>query len=701
MGCLLLYSLLQKLTRLFRAVYFRATLYAICGLVSFSLVLICIDYYSQVQKIGERLANTAHEKAHFVTNIAAREIENKNYGEVERLLNAIAGDRYIVAAKAYSRFGQEFASDFTSAEPSSVAHFSEEALNAAQLKTAQYRETADTIEYVLPAIRGGEAVGSVLVRISKQEMAGILREKIFQVAAILGVLLLAFVPILGLLMYRAIVGVSSVTQAANEAAEGFLDCKFPTSAPGEIGDLQTAFRRMMVNLRRNILKIEKLAYTDRITGLPNRAKLDNAALSLIDLRPRDKGGVLYVGLDRFKLINDLHGHAIGDQFLAELASRLSAVVTEIAEPHASQPVCVARFSGDEFVVLLPGINDERILEELADVIVARMGALLRIGELSLSVTASVGVVTYPDYGKTAEEVIRNANMAMYQAKTLGRSRAITYNDTFREQMSEREQISHRLKGALRENALSVHYQPKVNIATGQIVGSEALLRWHDEDLGDVPPGKFVPVAEENGLIIPIGEFVLKTALNDIGALQREGKDVSVAVNVAPAQLHTPCFTDRTLGIIGESGYSTELLELEITESSLVDYSQSLLDKILPIKDEGVQFAIDDFGSGYSSLHSLASMPFDTLKVDRSFITDIANCEHRRTIVELILMMARQLNLNTVAEGVETELQKDYINLWGGALGQGFLWSPAVPIEKFSSLIQQKDQDHGADVQNAS
>jgi diguanylate cyclase (GGDEF)-like protein len=681
----------SDLRRLYKHVYIRATLYAVCGLLAFSLALISIDYFSQVNKIGDRLARTAHEKALFVTNIAAREIENKNYGEVERLLNAIAGDRYIVAAKAYSRFGHEFASDFTSAEPSSVVYFSEVALDAAQDKKDQFLETEDTIEYVIPVFRADETVGSVMVRVSKQEMAGILRDKVTLVATVLGLLLLAFVPVLGILMYRATAGVSSVTRAAHEAAEGFLDCNLPTDAPGEVGELQTAFREMMVNLRRNTVKIEKLAYTDRITGLPNRAKLDNNALSLIDLRPLDRGGVLYVGLDRFKLINDLHGHAVGDKLLAQLAERLACLVEELAQPYATKSACVARFSGDEFVVLVPGLNDVELLDFLANSIVSRMGATLRVGDLSLSVSVSVGVVTYPEHGTTAEAVIRNANMAMCQAKASGRSKSVTYNDKFRAQMTERERISDRLKGALRDRALAVHYQPKVNISSGDIVGSEALLRWQDEELGTVPPNMFVPVAEESGLIIPIGEFVLETALGDMKSLQLSGTDVCVAVNVAPSQLQAPSFTDRALGIIGESGFSTEQLELEITESSLVDYSQSLLDKILPIKDEGVKFAIDDFGTGYSSLHSLASMPFDTLKVDRSFIMDIANCEHRRSIVELILLMARQLDLNTVSEGIETKLQKDYINLWGGTLGQGYLWSPAVPIEDFSRMVGKNRQ----------
>lgn len=212
-----------------------------CGLLAFSLALIAIDYYTQMDKVGERLARTAHDKALFITNTAARDIESKNYGELERVLNAVAGDRYIVAAKVFTRFGQEFASDFTSAVPSSEESFNEDALNAAQLGQSQFRETANTVEYILPAFRGGEAVGSVLVRISKHEMAGILREKIFQVAIVLGLLLLAFVPVIALMMYRATAGVSGVTQAANEAAAGYLDCNMPTDAPGEVGSCRPRF----------------------------------------------------------------------------------------------------------------------------------------------------------------------------------------------------------------------------------------------------------------------------------------------------------------------------------------------------------------------------------------------------------------------------------------------------------------------------
>ena len=669
-----------------KRVFVRSTLYAFLGLLVFSLTLIAVNYYNLASKTAERLALDAREKALLVTNIAAREIENKNYDEVERLLNALSRERHVIAAKAYGRFGQEFASDYLSAVPSSEVQFREAALNAAQYRQSQFQETVEMIEYILPAFRGGEAVGSVLIRMSKEEIAGLQRDAFLQVAVLLGVLLLAFVPVLGWLMYRATAGVSQITQAANEAAEGFLDYDLNTNAPGEVGELQTAFRRMMVKLRENMVNIERLAYTDRITRLPNRAQLDKQALTLIDMQPNSCGSVIYIGLDRFKMINELHGHAVGDELLEQLSLRLASLVEELAHPHTQKPPTVARFSGDEFVVLLPGLVDGTLLQEIAETVLDLLSRPVCIGPMSLSVTASAGVVSYPKHGTSSEEVLRNANLAMFEAKASERGHSVAFNETIRKHVTERELIAERLNQALHDGSLSVYYQPKVDLESGRIVGSEALLRWTDEELGSVSPAKFVPVAEERGLIVPIGEFVLKTALEDMQQLHQSIPDISVAVNVAPVQFQDSGFTDRTLGIIGESGFDTDKLELEITESSLIDYSDMLLDQIKPIQRQGVKFAIDDFGTGYSSLHSLANMPFDTLKIDRSFIMDIADCHDRRAIVELILSMARQLKMNTVSEGIETTLQKDFINLWGGTLGQGFLWSPAIPIEAYSELV---------------
>lgn len=669
-----------------KRVFVRSTLYSVGGVLVFSFIFVALSYFSQISEIHDRLERNAQEKAQFVANISAREIENKNYGEMERLLNAVAGDRYVIAAKAYSRFGQEFASDFSSSKPVSEIQFNEDALNAAQTGKDFMQETADTIEYILPVFRGGAAVGSVLVRMSKEEMGGILDEAFWQAAVLVGLLFLAFLPVAGWLMYRATAGISEVTQAANEAAEGYLDCSLETEARGEVGELQSAFLQMMRKLRSNIIDIERLAYTDRITGLANRAKLDKLAVTMIDLKPKAAGSVLYIGLDRFKMINDMHGHLVGDKLLRQLAERLERLIDKVAHPHTESAPAVARFSGDEFVCILPGLTDPAVLNEVCETILKLLNRPVRIGSLSLSVSASAGVVTYPEQGETAAEIMKNAYLAMYHAKSTSRGRVVAYNEDLRAQINERENVAERLRHALDNQSLKVFYQPKVNPSNGKIVGSEALLRWDDEVLGKVPPVKFIPIAEERGLITPIGQFVLRQALEDTRQLHRQNLDMSIAVNVSPAQLQDANFTDHMLGIIGESGLPTDKLELEITESSLINYSETVLRQIQPIRDEGVKFAIDDFGTGYSCLNSLASMPFDTLKIDRSFIMEIANSQDGRTIVELILIMARQLNLNTVAEGVETPLQKDYLNLWGGTLGQGYLWSPPVPQNEYAALV---------------
>lgn len=673
-----------------KRVFVRSTLYAMGGILAFSFVVIAISYYSQVSGVKARLLNDARQKAHFVANISAREMKNKNYGEMERLLNSIAVDRYVLAAKAFSQSGHEFASDFASAKPVSEVPFNERALTAARHNREVIHETNEMIEYVIPVSANGAVAGSILVGMSKEEMAVTLHEAFWQLASLFAFLFLAFTPVLGWLIYRATAGISEVTDAANEAAEGFLDYSLETTGAGEVGELQTAFAKMMTKLRSNIVDIERLAYTDRITGLSNRAHLDRLATTMIDLKPDSCGAVLYIGVDRFKLINDLHGHQIGDDLLRQIAERLTRLINEIARPHTNGAPVTARFAGDEFVCILPGLTDPAQLGDISNEILKQLSRPVRIGTLSLSVHASAGAVIYPDQGKTAEVIMKNAILAMYQAKAVSRGKAVAYSESLRAQISEREAIADRLHLAVKSDKLDVYYQPKVDPKDGKIAGSEALLRWTDEVLGPVRPDKFIPIAEERGLISPIGEFVLKKALEDTAQLHRDNMNMSVAVNVSPVQIQDPNFTDHTLGILGESGFSPEKLELEITESSLMDYSGTVLEQIRPIRDEGVKFAIDDFGTGYSCLSSLADMPFDTLKIDRSFIMDIGDCQDRRTIVELILMMAHQLNLNTVAEGIETPLQNDYLKLWGGTLGQGFLWSPAIPFSEYAAMVRAQN-----------
>jgi len=668
-------------------VFVRSTVYVVVLLLAFTTLVACFGYFSQVWKIEERLAENARNHAVLVSRIAAREIENKNYANVEKLLDALGDEALVVAAKAYTRFGHVFASDLDSRTNGALQAIDEDVLDAIQGQTTLTRETDAFHQFVLPVYRDGIGVGAVEITMSKQEIQDLKREIVIQTLILAGTLFFVFVPLATFLMYRSTHGISRVTEAANEAAQGFLDTKMKVDTVGEVGELQEAFRQMAVNFRNNIQRVEYLAHVDGVTGLPNRLKFSNVAAQLIDLSPKAEGGMIFIDLDRFKAINDMHGHVIGDRLLALVAERLSDLVKAFVDERFQCKPFIARFTGDEFIVVLPGVADPEALKELSDLIVSKIRMPFSIDHLKLMVRASVGVALYPQDGKSADDVLRCADMAMFTAKDAGRDQTVIFDESIRQKADEREKIERCLRTALDHDELTVFYQPKVDIETGQIMGSEALLRWEHPDLGSVPPWKFIPLAEECGLMPSIGEFVLRQSLEDMNVVRKQGFDLSVAVNVAPIQFQSDSFTDRTLGILGESGFPLDKLELEITESSIMEDPQRVYRQIVPIRDEGVEFAIDDFGTGYSSLNTLATMPFDTLKIDRSFVMNMAESEDRRVIVQLILMMAQQLRMKTVAEGIETRGQYDHLKAWGANFAQGYLWSPPVPFAAFKAMVR--------------
>ncbi|WP_417687579.1 putative bifunctional diguanylate cyclase/phosphodiesterase [Roseibium sp.] len=671
-------------------VFVRTTFYVVALLFGFAGLVTGINYYNDVWEIEERLLDKAHDHATLVSRIAAREIKQKQYTEMETLLDALAGESLVVAARAYTRLGHVFASDITTRLSGRETFIDENVLTAIESRKPFTREDAETMQYILPVKHAGETVGAVSITMSKEEIGALKLTLIRQSLMLMGILVCVFVPIGTFLVYRATHGISRVTAAANEAAQGFLDTSLEVDTVGEVGELQKAFQQMSVSLRNNMQRIEYLAHVDNITGLPNRLKFGNVATQMIDLSPRAEGGLLFIDLDRFKAVNDAHGHSVGDRLLLMAGERVFNLIEKHAQPKCTGKPFISRFSGDEFIVILPGVTDAETLKELADLIVEKMAEHFRVDNLKLVVRASIGVALYPQDADSSEELLKCADMAMFAAKEAGRDQSVVFNEKIREKAIEREKIERHLRTALENDELKVYYQPKLDLKSGRIMGSEALLRWQHPELGNVPPWKFIPLAEECGLMTSIGEFVLRKSLEDMNVLRHEGSDLSIAVNVAPVQFESPAFTDRTLGILGESGFPLEKLELEITESSIMDDPKKVFDQIMPIKEEGVLFAIDDFGTGYSSLNTLATMPFDTLKIDRSFVMDMADSEDRRAIVQLILMMAQQLRMRTVAEGIETSGQFDHLKAWGANYAQGYLWSPPVDYARFRELVKESE-----------
>lgn len=668
-------------------VFIRSTAYLMFLMISFSLIMAFINYRDEMQAVENGLERAATGHAKLIAALSADKIAQDDFATLQPLLNALASEPEVVAAKIFSASGQLIAFDQGLRETGVSPASDPIALRVVETGKPVTGKNASSTDYYLPVLRNGEAVGAVLVKMSTEELQAVRSEVLLQVLILFGILIVVIVPLGTYMMYRSTRGISRVTQAANEAAQGFLDPNMVVDAKGEVGELQEAFKAMAVNLRKTIKHIEYLAHVDGVTELPNRLKFENTAIQLIDLSPKAEGAVLFIDLDRFKMINDMHGHAVGDELLKLVAERIGSLVAEYFEPHTTSAPLVARFAGDEFVAVLPGMTDAEKLVELSEIVIEKIGRPVRVDPLSLIVRASMGIALYPQDGVLSDDVLRCADMAMYRSKEDGRDQATIFNEKIREEALERQKIERHLMTALDNNELRVFYQPKIDLTSGNIIGSEALLRWSNPELGNVPPFKFVPIAEECGLMTPIGEFVLRQSLEDMSRLLTEGHDLKVAVNVAPVQFQSVYFTDRTLGILGESGFPLDRLELEITESSVMDDPQRVMSQILPIKEEGVHLAIDDFGTGYSSLNTLATMPFDTIKIDRSFVRDMAEDENQRAIVQLILMMARQLKMKTVAEGIETPLQFDQLRAWGASYAQGYLWSPPVGYDAFATLVR--------------
>lgn len=430
-------------------------------------------------------------------------------------------------------------------------------------------------------------------------------------------------------------------------------------------------------LKQSEAKLEHLAHHDTLTGLPNRLLLQSRLEHAIEHAKRNslKLAVLFLDLDRFKIINDSLGHPAGDELLKLLSSRMSLRLR--AED------TLARLGGDEFIVLL-----DRIDEPQEAAVVARdlIGAMSQPFDLSdhtgLYVGCSVGISIYPDDGNTATQLIRNADAAMYQAKNMGRNTYSFYTRTLTHAANKRLTMESRLRGALERNEFVLHYQPQVR-SNGEIVAVEALVRWQHPEEGLIPPHEFISLAEETGLIMPLGQWILASACLQIKQWQQRGlPNLSLAVNISTHEFNQPDLAKRIADTLRDVDLNPRYLELEITESALMCPRCEADGTLQIIKDLGVRIAIDDFGTGYSSLGYLRRFPIDTLKIDRSFVHDIPGSKEDTEIAATIIAMAHNLNLTVVAEGVESEAQAAFLREHGCEFYQGYHFSRPLPAAKF-------------------
>ena len=430
-------------------------------------------------------------------------------------------------------------------------------------------------------------------------------------------------------------------------------------------------------------RVKFLASHDSLTGLPNRMLFGQLLHHAVETSQRygRSFAVMFIDLDRFKLVNDTLGHDAGDQLIKEIAQRLTASV------RASD--VVARLGGDEFVVLVQEARDTNDAATVANKILAAMIEPIVIMGQECRVTASIGICMYPSQARDERSLMKNADIAMYLAKEQGKNNFQFYSPDIKSQSFERLALETSLRSALEHCEFVLHYQSKLDLKTGTISGVEALLRWNHPKLGLVPPNQFIPLAEETGLIVPIGRWVLKTACRQNMEWQRQGLPaVTMAVNLSPRQFADDGLLDDVARALADSGMPAELLELELTETMVMQNPERAVEKLKALKAMGIRIAMDDFGVGYSSLAQLKGFPVDILKVDRSFIRNLPESSQDRAITEAIIAMAKSLSLVVVAEGVETEEQESYLRDISCDESQGYYFSKPLSAEQFASLLQK-------------
>ncbi|WP_141104003.1 EAL domain-containing protein [Noviherbaspirillum denitrificans] len=430
-------------------------------------------------------------------------------------------------------------------------------------------------------------------------------------------------------------------------------------------------------------RVREAALHDVLTGLPNRALIMEYCDRLLAAAQRNhmRGALLFIDLDRFKPVNDAYGHEVGDRVLQEVGKRLATCTR--------QEDVVGRLGGDEFVIVLPYLDAGHRAALVAQHVIGALRQPFRVGAIEVLISASVGISYFPEHAGNAAELIHAADLAMYQVKQSGRSNYQFYTT----ELDERAELAHmlevKLRTALRDGGLRLHYQPVVDLKSGKLVGAEALVRMEDKEGAAIGPDKFIPVAEATGLIADLGEWVAAEACRQHDAWLREGLSATIAINVSPLQFKQASFTDKLAGIIAGSGIDPSCLEIEVTESAVMENVTEAIEILQRIKSLGVKVALDDFGTGYSSLSSLSTLPLDKLKVDQSFVRRLERDPASRAVTEAIITLGQRLGLDVHGEGIESESTLRYLAAQGCDQAQGYWFSRPLPPEEFARWVREK------------
>jgi diguanylate cyclase (GGDEF)-like protein len=436
-------------------------------------------------------------------------------------------------------------------------------------------------------------------------------------------------------------------------------------------------------------RAQYLSQHDVLTGLPNRLLMQDRLHQAI-VQARRGGGVvalMFIDLDRFKTVNDSFGRVIGDALLKQVAERLRNCLRDTDT--------VARLGGDEFTIMLPDAANAQVVGEVAQRVLSEFSRPFSDGDQEMYVSASIGISLFPRDGADPDELVKHADRAMYSAKDSGRNIYRYFTEDLNHEVHEKVMLESGLRRAIDRGELRLFYQPKIDLNTKQVIGAESLVRWQHPTLGLIAPAKFIPVAEESDLIHQVGEWVLRTACEQLRVWQQEGVALQVGVNVSARQFHKGNLADLVVAAMADSRVDPRLIEIELTESAIMRDAHASISILERLKSRGVSISIDDFGTGYSSLSYLKRLPLDILKIDQSFVRDITTDSNDAAIVRAIIGLARSLGIKVLAEGVEDDTQLSFLNAYGCNFGQGFLFGRPLLPEIFAELVRKQSLIHPA------
>ena len=673
----------SKIRWFFGRLRVQFTIYVAALLLVLTGLMLAVNWRGQETIVLDRLTAHVQYVADLTADLAAERLDRGNVTEVARVIDDIVELENAMAIALREVDGAVLAEALGTAAPSDLLDMDDPGVADDHIgANADVIVDGELIAIVYVARWLGAGGMGILANAAFGDEVASSRAILQRSALTALALSLLAIPLAALLVRRATRGISVVTHAATNAASGNLSVEIPKTGTGEVVDLQDAFRGMQSALRHNIEEIESLAYVDSITGVANRTRFEQMLGAALIEGSLTGGAILMIDLDRFKGVNDTHGHQFGDAVLKAAAARIA----DIAKSAGIGDWTLARFSADVFALMLVGPVDSPTAEKFAGEILARLEKPFKVRGIQVNIGCSIGV-SLVEKTTDAGALLQQADLALYSAKSEGRRAVRFYAAGVKAAAQRRAAIENDLREAIRVGALDVYYQPVLDTEAMSVIGAEALVRWKRPGGTFVEPSEFIPIAEESGLIGDIGKFVLKRGLTDFSRLHAEGRELSLAVNIAAAQIQREDFVETVAEALSEADFPPQSLELELTESTALLASSGPQSAIAQLRRLGVRFAIDDFGTGHSSLGRLPSLTFDTLKIDRSFVAELADNGDNQAIVRLIVSLAATLGLEIVAEGVEREEDHHILHGYGVQRVQGFLWCPALPLPEFTHLVQ--------------